>query len=376
MEDPSRRVQGPSTNPSTARTSMQLDYILNQSRPSFSVQQEQQREYGSPQKTPFAFPASGPSQLDGADSSSDSSSNSNTNNNTTTQHQPQPQQKPQRQSTPTNPPATQTQFEVITAHTAKCDLCNNRNDSGMSRCLSCGWQSCHACTLLNGCTRTHNAGSRLHTGPVDRRQLVSGEDASRGRKRVKGLGRGSGTRAGNGNGNRDRRGAGTGVTRRSARQRGRGHGYRREERRQEQNQGQAHGRSGSSPTANPNTTPTPPSSNPPHEDSFCTASASASADEELSETEKMLQGARNIYAFTIEAHGLWAHKQRQKHQSQRQVSLPDPESSCGESAWWQQLVGVRDLHSYAQEEATRALEVYRRQETRGYGGGSELIELV
>lgn len=81
----------------------------------------------------------------------------------------------------------------------------------------------------------------------------------------------------------------------------------------------------------------------------------------------MIQGARNIYAFTIEAHGLWAHEQQQKHQSQRQVSLPDSERS-DEDAWWQQLVQVGDLHLYAQEKASRALEVYRRQGMGGYGG--------
>ncbi|GES63599.1 hypothetical protein ATEIFO6365_0007028600 [Aspergillus terreus] len=68
-----------------------------------------------------------------------------------------------------------TEFENVAAHTAKCDLCNKRNSQGMSRCMSCGWQSCHPCTIARGCFRTHRAGGRLHTGPVRQEDLVMPE---------------------------------------------------------------------------------------------------------------------------------------------------------------------------------------------------------
>lgn len=69
------------------------------------------------------------------------------------------------------------EFEQVMAHTAKCDLCNARNKGGMSRCLSCGWQSCHTCTIARSCFRTHHAGGRIHTGPVDKDDLVVPEKA-------------------------------------------------------------------------------------------------------------------------------------------------------------------------------------------------------
>ncbi|KAL4895221.1 hypothetical protein BDV59DRAFT_174717 [Aspergillus ambiguus] len=65
-----------------------------------------------------------------------------------------------------------TEFEDVAAHTAKCDLCNKRNSQGLSRCLSCGWQTCHPCTIARGCFRTHRAGARIHTGPIRQGDLV------------------------------------------------------------------------------------------------------------------------------------------------------------------------------------------------------------
>src|SRR5699024_1694632 len=44
-----------------------------------------------------------------------------------------------------------TRFVNVVARTAKCDVCNKRNAIGMTRCVGCGWQSCHACTLANSC---------------------------------------------------------------------------------------------------------------------------------------------------------------------------------------------------------------------------------
>ncbi|KAF7586425.1 hypothetical protein BBP40_008914 [Aspergillus hancockii] len=65
------------------------------------------------------------------------------------------------------------EFEELTTHTAKCDLCNKRNATGMSRCLTCGWQSCHACTIASGCFRTHHINGNIHTGPISREDLAA-----------------------------------------------------------------------------------------------------------------------------------------------------------------------------------------------------------
>ncbi|KAF9888699.1 hypothetical protein FE257_008457 [Aspergillus nanangensis] len=77
-----------------------------------------------------------------------------------------------------------TEFEIVTAHTAKCDLCNKRNTLGMSRCLSCGWQSCHPCTSARGWFRTHHAGTRIHTGPIDQ-SLLESSSRLKGKKSAK-----------------------------------------------------------------------------------------------------------------------------------------------------------------------------------------------
>jgi hypothetical protein len=38
-------------------------------------------------------------------------------------------------------------FSTVTIHTAKCDLCNQRNKSTLQRCTLCGWSICEACFL-------------------------------------------------------------------------------------------------------------------------------------------------------------------------------------------------------------------------------------
>ncbi|PWY78290.1 hypothetical protein BO70DRAFT_408351 [Aspergillus heteromorphus CBS 117.55] len=81
------------------------------------------------------------------------------------------------------PKTIQTTFVDVPAHTAKCDLCNNRNVTGMSRCLSCGWQSCHKCTERTGYTRSHRAGGDLHEAPIDASQLEFKVPKSRPRQR-------------------------------------------------------------------------------------------------------------------------------------------------------------------------------------------------
>lgn len=61
----------------------------------------------------------------------------------------------------------------------------------------------------------------------------------------------------------------------------------------------------------------------------------------------MLQGARDLYAFSIEACAIWAHEQRTDGQDRRGIS--------------NEGLGIENLHSYAQDEATRALEEYKRE---------------
>ncbi|PYH92701.1 hypothetical protein BO71DRAFT_18270 [Aspergillus ellipticus CBS 707.79] len=64
-----------------------------------------------------------------------------------------------------------TEFVDILAYTAKCDVCNNNNKTGLTRCEPCGWQSCHECTISNGCNRSHRASGDKHIAPIDRSQL-------------------------------------------------------------------------------------------------------------------------------------------------------------------------------------------------------------
>ena len=63
--------------------------------------------------------------------------------------------------------------------------------------------------------------------------------------------------------------------------------------------------------------------------------------------EITLQGARDLYAFSIEAWGIWAHEQRAEGQDRRGTS--------------NEGLGIENLHSYAQDEATRTLEDYKRE---------------
>ncbi|KNG82532.1 hypothetical protein ANOM_009663 [Aspergillus nomiae NRRL 13137] len=63
------------------------------------------------------------------------------------------------------------EFEELATHTAKCDICNKRNSSGMSRCLTCGWQTCNPCTIARGYFRTHHVNGNIHTGPTSQDNL-------------------------------------------------------------------------------------------------------------------------------------------------------------------------------------------------------------
>ncbi|EAW15987.1 uncharacterized protein NFIA_053330 [Aspergillus fischeri NRRL 181] len=98
---------------------------------------------------------------------------------------------PRRQSrapSPPPPPSTaseqsvETEWKEIACHTAKCDMCNTRNGTGMSRCEGCGWQACYKCILANGCSRTHRGNGRVHTGAIDQTLIAR---MRRGRATVK-----------------------------------------------------------------------------------------------------------------------------------------------------------------------------------------------
>lgn len=81
--------------------------------------------------------------------------------------------------------------------------------------------------------------------------------------------------------------------------------------------------------------------------------SSSPTTDDSSETEIMLQGARDLYAFSIEAWGIWAHEQRTEGQDRRGISNKG--------------LGIENLHSYAQDKATRALEEYKREAGRVNG---------
>ncbi|KAF4208336.1 hypothetical protein CNMCM6805_005030 [Aspergillus fumigatiaffinis] len=78
--------------------------------------------------------------------------------------------------------SVETEWKEIACHTAKCDMCNTRNGTGMSRCEGCGWQACYRCILANGCSRTHRGNGRVHTGTIDQTLIVQ---MRRGRVSVK-----------------------------------------------------------------------------------------------------------------------------------------------------------------------------------------------
>ncbi|KAI9841887.1 MAG: hypothetical protein M1838_003358 [Thelocarpon superellum] len=48
-----------------------------------------------------------------------------------------------------------TDFTEIHIHTAKCDLCNQRNRSTLQRCTACGWSICAPCFLDRGSDGSH-----------------------------------------------------------------------------------------------------------------------------------------------------------------------------------------------------------------------------
>ncbi|KAL9023938.1 MAG: hypothetical protein Q9180_008053, partial [Flavoplaca navasiana] len=64
--------------------------------------------------------------------------------------------------------AVHTEFETITIHTAKCDLCNRHNTSEMFRCTKCGRHCCKPCWDSKGGDgrhTVHDQGRLAYTGP-------------------------------------------------------------------------------------------------------------------------------------------------------------------------------------------------------------------
>ena len=314
---------------------MQLEYILNRSgRPSSAASSPSGQDY-SPSTLPNAISSSRQEPVPSSVPLPQPpvvSTNGTENGNDTNVPRTPPQVITTTTTTTTTP--IRMDFEPVTAHTAKCDLCNSRNDSGMSRCTSCGWQSCHACTIANGCTRTHNAGIRVHTGPIEKSKLLSmaSSSSASSRARVSRRAKAQPRRKkeedeGEGEGEQDGR-AQTGPTRWSKRQ----------QRARDQRSRKSHNNSSSSPLR----------SSPPGNEG-----SSSPTTDDSSETEIMLQGARDLYAFSIEAWGIWAHEQRTEGQDRRGISNKG--------------LGIENLHSYAQDEATRALEKYKREVGRVNG---------
>ncbi|BAE57402.1 hypothetical protein F9C07_1234385 [Aspergillus flavus] len=76
------------------------------------------------------------------------------------------------------------EFEELATHTAKCDICNKHNYSGMSRCLTCGWQTCNPCTIARGYFRTHHVNGNIHTGPTSQNNLdATAKEISKAKKK-------------------------------------------------------------------------------------------------------------------------------------------------------------------------------------------------
>ena len=252
---------------------------------------------------------------------------------------------------------TQTRFESVAAHTAKCDLCNSRNDAGMSRCLSCGWQSCHGCTLKNGCTRTHKAGSRVHTGPIDSSQLIPTGESSRGKKKGQGRGRGkSRSRAVHQSRLRIRDDNDNASPKRFARQEGvdvrtkQSHAHTTDDDRNiDASSSKATVRASANTLSSSAPSPLLASSSPINRQ----PSSPTTADDPGEARENMLEGARNLFAFSFEAYMTWTHEQGAKNRDQQE------ETSRAEE--WEPFVDVEDFHLYAQKEATRVFEEYRWQ---------------
>lgn len=173
--------------------------------------------------------------------------------------------------------------------------------------------------MKNGCTRTHKAGSRAHTGPIDSRELVSGTPgaaaagtASRGRKKTRGRGK---SRGPGGAPSRSRMG------------------------REGEDRDLDRDRDDSPATL------VDVDAGVGHVSSPVEQVPSSPGIDSSQGWDMMVEGARNLYAFSLEAYMSWTQEQKGKGKE-------DPGSD------WGAFAGIEDFHSYAQEEATRAFGRY------------------
>lgn len=170
----------------------------------------------------------------------------------------------------------------------------------------------------------HNAGSRTHTNPIDRVPLVSSK--IKGKKKSQGRPKSQPTR----------------VTKR-----GRG-----------RDQSQLRERAGASRKANtPSPSPAATVTRTPSFDTHRRQSPSSTSKDPSSavggdffENGKYFEGVRDLYAFSIEAYGVWANDQRDRNPAQR---------------WCYHAVRLEELHEHALLSATRAVLEFRRQEAEG-----------
>lgn len=82
-----------------------------------------------------------------------------------------------------------------------------------------------------------------------------------------------------------------------------------------------------------------PSSSPPiNEQSY----SSTSIDDPCKMKDTTLEGAKNLFAFSLEAHMIWTYEKWVKNRDQT--------SDAGE---WEPFMDIEDFHAYALEEAAR-----------------------
>ncbi|KAF7165417.1 hypothetical protein CNMCM5623_009582 [Aspergillus felis] len=187
--------------------------------------------------------------------------------------------------------SVETEWKEIACHTAKCDMCNTRNGTGMSRCEGCGWQACYRCILANGCSRMHRGNGRVHTGAIDQTLIAR---MRRGRVSVK----------------RDEGDAG---------QLRRGQSSNRKKTKNEES----------------------------------SSKIPSSADDEV------LNAARNFLAFSIEAIGLAIREDGLDREHSPGGAAPRDE----EVANFMSMTS-RELHDYAQQQASHALQAYLERRAR------------
>ena len=69
-----------------------------------------------------------------------------------------------------------TSFTAIKIHTAKCDLCNQRNKHVLQRCDACGWSICGPCFLERGDDGSHLINEGDNGWTVERAHEITREE--------------------------------------------------------------------------------------------------------------------------------------------------------------------------------------------------------